>query len=43
VMLWLAWPRGFLVLVAAPLLLLLITEVVGRRRAPVRQAGRAAA
>jgi signal peptidase len=31
-MLWLAWPRGFIGLVVVPLLLLLGTEVAGRRR-----------
>ena len=31
-MLWLAWPRGFLVLVAAPLAMLLVTETVARAR-----------
>ena len=33
-MLWLAWPRGFLVLVVAPLLVLLASEVVDRRARP---------
>ena len=33
IMLWLRWPRGFLVLVATPLLVLAATEVLARRRA----------
>jgi signal peptidase len=33
-MLWLAWPRGFLLLVAAPLLVLLTSEALDRRRVP---------
>jgi signal peptidase I len=31
-MLWLAWPRGFLVLVVAPLLVLLAAEAIARAR-----------
>lgn len=36
-MLWLRWPRGFLILVVAPLLFLLTTEVVARRTRGSRQ------
>jgi signal peptidase len=32
-MLWLAWPRGFLLLVVAPLLMLVLAELVTRTRA----------
>jgi len=36
---WLAWPRGFLLLVVGPALVLLVTELRVRRRAPAPAVG----